>query len=68
MRNHLESYGCTLNKGEAQELKERLVADGQIVIDDEENFDRAVIFTCCVIEQTQKVYEAQSEDASATPA
>ncbi len=53
MKILFESYGCTLNKGEAEEIKEALIADGQTIVEPNEDFNRVVLFTCCVIETTQ---------------
>lgn len=54
MRVLLESYGCTMNRGEAMELRALLLADGQtIVMPETGEFDRAIIYTCGVIGATE---------------
>ncbi|WP_455391481.1 tRNA (N(6)-L-threonylcarbamoyladenosine(37)-C(2))-methylthiotransferase [[Eubacterium] cellulosolvens] len=53
MRIYLESYGCTLNHGEARYLKSLLISGGHTFIDKPERADIAVLFTCCVIGTTE---------------
>ena len=57
MKILLESYGCTLNKGEAEELATRIQSLGHEVIGPSEeatpDMDMAIIFTCGVIHTTE---------------
>jgi len=53
MRAYLESYGCTLNKGEAELIAENLVKKGFELVDKPESADTIVIATCAVIETTE---------------
>jgi threonylcarbamoyladenosine tRNA methylthiotransferase CDKAL1 len=53
LRIYLESYGCTLNHGEARCLKHLLSTAGHVFVETPEMADTAVMFTCCVIGTTQ---------------
>ncbi|MCK4757254.1 MAG: tRNA (N(6)-L-threonylcarbamoyladenosine(37)-C(2))-methylthiotransferase [Thermoplasmata archaeon] len=54
MRILLEAYGCTLNKGEANELAGLLHGQGHEFVNHDEDYDWAVLFTCGVIETTEQ--------------
>ena len=53
MRIYLESYGCTLNHGEARYLKDLLISSGHVFLENPEQADIVVLFSCCVIETTE---------------
>ena len=53
MQIYLESYGCTLNHGEARYLKHLLSSGGHTFIDEPEQAELVVLFTCCVIGTTE---------------
>ncbi len=53
MKIYLESYGCTLNHGEARFLKELLTNAGHKFLGTPEQAEIVVLFTCCVIETTE---------------
>ncbi len=54
MRVLVEAYGCTLNKGEAEEFTEAIIDNGNVVIASEAEAEAFAIFTCGVIETTEK--------------
>jgi len=54
MRVLVESYGCTLNHGEAEEFIETILKKGHKIVDDEFQADAYAIFTCGVIKTTEK--------------
>jgi len=53
MRVYVKSYGCWLNKGEAEIIKEILVEKGFTLVDSIESADVAVIHTCAVRGDTE---------------
>ena len=53
LRIYLESYGCTLNHGEARYLKDLLISSGHVFLENPEQADIVVLFSCCVIETTE---------------
>ena len=52
MRVLLETFGCTLNRGEAEEFRRSIEERGCSVV--EAAHDVAVVFTCGVIETTER--------------
>lgn len=54
MKVLVEAYGCTLNRGEAQEFQEGLLARGHELVEGEQEAEAFVIFTCGVIETTER--------------
>lgn len=54
MRVLVEAYGCSLNRGECEELVDELVERGHSITTKEEGTDLVVIFTCGVIETTER--------------
>ena len=53
MKFYLESYGCTLNHGEARYLKRLLLESGHQQVQEPDDADTLVIFTCTVIRTTE---------------
>jgi len=53
MRAYVESYGCTLNQGEACEIQETLVSLGWRLVSDPSEADLSVLVACVVIESTE---------------
>lgn len=53
MRAYIESYGCTLNQGEACEIKDLLLSLGWSMTSDPADADLSVLVTCVVIEATE---------------
>ena len=54
MKLYFESYGCTLNRGEAEKVKEIVMENGHFIEEDIENSEIIIIFTCTVIETTER--------------
>lgn len=67
MRAYVESYGCTLNHGEADEARDALSSKGWELTDDPDEADLAVIATCIVIEPTEKRMLRRIEELSQVP-
>jgi threonylcarbamoyladenosine tRNA methylthiotransferase CDKAL1 len=53
MRAYIESYGCTLNRGEACEIKEAMLSLGWEMASDPADADLSVLVACVVIEATE---------------
>ena len=54
MKVHVEAYGCTLNRGEAGEFIGGLLEMGHSLSSGAEDADAYAIFTCGVIETTER--------------
>ncbi len=54
LRVYVESYGCTMNHGEAENLKALLVSRGHKLVERPEVADVIVVFTCTVIKYTER--------------
>ncbi|KYK28638.1 MAG: hypothetical protein AYK23_00195 [Candidatus Proteinoplasmatales archaeon SG8-5] len=54
MKVLVESYGCTLNRGEGEEFSQAVLESGYGLTDDVDDADAAVLFTCGVIETTER--------------
>ena len=54
MRAYIESYGCTLNQGEADEVREKLLSLGWTTVPDPAEADVSVLVACVVIEATER--------------
>jgi threonylcarbamoyladenosine tRNA methylthiotransferase CDKAL1 len=54
MKILIEAYGCSMNRGEAAEFKDAAVSAGHSIVRSESEADAAVIFTCGVIETTER--------------
>lgn len=50
---YFESYGCTMNRGEAAELEEMARCSDHRVVSDPGDADLAILVTCCVIQATE---------------
>jgi len=53
MRFYFESYGCTMNQGEARIMQDALEKSGHSIVDDIDHSDALVLVTCTVIETTE---------------
>ncbi|MGB2582374.1 MAG: hypothetical protein WBD03_07910, partial [Thermoplasmata archaeon] len=53
MRAYIESYGCTLNKGEACEVRDLLLSLGWSMTSNPGDADLSVLVACVVIEATE---------------
>ncbi len=54
MRIYVESYGCTLNTGEARQIETKLQEKGHDVVRDAESAEANILVTCTVIESTER--------------
>jgi len=54
MRYFVESYGCTMNYGEGDELSEKMRLLGHIPADSPDDADIVVLNTCTVVDTTEK--------------
>lgn len=54
MRYYVESYGCTMNRGEGRELAEDLASLGFEEASSVDDADMVVLNTCTVVETTEK--------------
>jgi len=54
MRYFVESYGCTMNYGEGDQIAERMRSLGHIPADSAEDADIVVLNTCTVVDTTEK--------------
>ncbi|WP_225335485.1 tRNA (N(6)-L-threonylcarbamoyladenosine(37)-C(2))-methylthiotransferase [Halomicrobium urmianum] len=53
-RYHIETYGCTSNRGESQEIEQALRDGGHHPADGPEEADVAILNTCTVVEKTER--------------
>ncbi|MFP8891217.1 tRNA (N(6)-L-threonylcarbamoyladenosine(37)-C(2))-methylthiotransferase [Natrialbaceae archaeon A-CW2] len=53
-RYHIETYGCTSNRGESREIERRLRDAGHYRVDGPEAADVAILNTCTVVEKTER--------------
>lgn len=54
MRYFVESYGCTMNFGEGEQLSEKMERLGHVRVDSAEEADIVILNTCTVVETTEK--------------
>ena len=54
MKVLVEAYGCTLNRGEAEEFSESLLGKGHELAATQEEAEAFAVFTCGVIETTER--------------
>ena len=54
MRFFVESYGCTMNFGEGDELSEKMETLGHVLSSSAEDADIVILNTCTVIDTTEK--------------
>jgi len=53
-RYHIETYGCTSNRGESAAIERALRAGGHHPVDGPEAADVAILNTCTVVEKTER--------------
>ena len=53
-RYHIETYGCTANRGESREVEQALRDAGHERVDGAESADVAILNTCTVVEKTER--------------
>jgi len=52
-RYHIETYGCTANRGESRQIERSLREGGHHRVDSPEEADVAILNTCTVVEKTE---------------
>ena len=53
-RYHIETYGCTSNRGESREIERQLRDAGHYRVSGPEQADVAILNTCTVVEKTER--------------
>ena len=61
-RYHIETYGCTSNRGETQEIEQALRAGGHHPADGPADADVAILNTCTVLEKTERNMLARAKE------
>jgi len=68
-RYHIETYGCTSNRGESRAIERRLRDAGHHPVGDASEADVAILNTCTVVEKTEHNMLRRAEELDAeTPA
>jgi MiaB-like tRNA modifying enzyme len=68
-RYHIETYGCTSNRGESRQIERALRDGGHHPAGDPEEADVAILNTCTVVEKTERNMLRRAEELDAeTPA
>jgi MiaB-like tRNA modifying enzyme len=68
-RYHIETYGCTSNRGETQQIEQTLREGGHHPADDPQSADVAILNTCTVLEKTERNMLSRAKELDAeTPA
>ncbi|WP_181686247.1 tRNA (N(6)-L-threonylcarbamoyladenosine(37)-C(2))-methylthiotransferase [Halorhabdus salina] len=68
-RYHIETYGCTSNRGESQAIERSLRDGGHHPVDDPARADVAILNTCTVVEKTERNMLRRAEELDGqTPA
>ncbi|WP_435070135.1 tRNA (N(6)-L-threonylcarbamoyladenosine(37)-C(2))-methylthiotransferase [Haloplanus sp. C73] len=61
-RYHIETYGCTANRGESRAIEQRLRDGGHHPADGPEDADVAILNTCTVVEKTERNMLRRAEE------
>ncbi|WP_435176227.1 tRNA (N(6)-L-threonylcarbamoyladenosine(37)-C(2))-methylthiotransferase [Halorussus sp. AFM4] len=61
-RYHIETYGCTSNRGESREIERRLRDAGHRRVEGPEEADVAILNTCTVVEKTERNMLRRAEE------
>jgi MiaB-like tRNA modifying enzyme len=61
-RYHIETYGCTANRGESLSIERRLRDAGHHPVDGPKSADVAILNTCTVVEKTDRNMLARAEE------
>jgi MiaB-like tRNA modifying enzyme len=68
-RYHIETYGCTSNRGESRAIERRLRDAGHRPVEDADEADVAILNTCTVVEKTERNMLRRAEELEeGTPA
>jgi threonylcarbamoyladenosine tRNA methylthiotransferase CDKAL1 len=61
-RYHIETYGCTSNRGESRQIEASLRDGGHRPAEDVDQADVAILNTCTVVEKTERNMLARAEE------
>ncbi|WP_148680439.1 tRNA (N(6)-L-threonylcarbamoyladenosine(37)-C(2))-methylthiotransferase [Halovivax ruber] len=61
-RYHIETYGCTSNRGESRQIERRLRDAGHHRVDGVDEADVAILNTCTVVEKTERNMLRRAEE------
>jgi len=61
-RYHIETYGCTSNRGESREIERRLRDAGHHQVEGPAEADVAILNTCTVVEKTERNMLRRAEE------
>ena len=61
-RYHIETYGCTSNRGESREIERALRDGGHHPADGPDEADVAILNTCTVVEKTERNMLARAQE------
>ena len=64
-RYHIETYGCTANRGESRGIEQRLRDGGHYPADGPADADVAILNTCTVVEKTERNMLRRAEELRA---
>jgi len=67
-RYHIETYGCTSNRGESREIERTLRDAGHHPVEGPEEADVAILNTCTVVEKTERNMLARARELEAESA
>ncbi|TKX71443.1 tRNA (N(6)-L-threonylcarbamoyladenosine(37)-C(2))-methylthiotransferase [Halorubrum sp. SP9] len=65
---HIETYGCSSNRGESREIERALRDGGHRPADGPDDADVAILNTCTVVEKTERNMLRRAEELSETTA
>ncbi|CAI49690.1 MiaB-like tRNA modifying enzyme [Natronomonas pharaonis DSM 2160] len=65
---HIETYGCTSNRGESRQIERKLRDAGHYRVDTPEKADVAILNTCTVVEKTERNMLRRAEELEAETA
>ena len=65
---HIETYGCTSNRGESREIERALRDGGHRPVDGPADADVAILNTCTVVEKTERNMLRRAEELEAETA
>ena len=65
---HIETYGCTSNRGESRQIERKLRDAGHYRIEGPGNADVAILNTCTVVEKTERNMRRRAEELEAETA
>jgi MiaB-like tRNA modifying enzyme len=65
---HIETYGCTSNRGESREIERALRDAGHYRVESPEDADVAILNTCTVVEKTERNMLRRAEELAAETA